>query len=102
MSEVAVAFPSEEASGEVIASRLRAAGIPARVDRGLHASWQVAGRGQITVFVEERDVKRAIEILGPQRLAGGPPERVLQVAIVVVAALIAFGVLAMLASRLGR
>jgi len=43
MAEVAVAFPNDETSTEVIASRLRSDGIAARVDRGLIGStWQAS------------------------------------------------------------
>lgn len=70
MGEVAVAFPNDETTAEVIASRLRQDGILARVDRGLYGSWQLPARGQITVFVAEKDAKRAHKILGTK-----PPER---------------------------
>src|SRR5260370_16056874 len=60
----AVAVPNDEASAEVMASRLRAAGIAARVDRGLYASYQTMPRNQITVLVDERHARRARKILG--------------------------------------
>jgi hypothetical protein len=63
MREVAVAFPTSEAAGEVIAQQLRSEGIFARVDRGLSGSYQVAQLGQITVFVDEAHAKRAREIV---------------------------------------
>jgi type III secretory pathway lipoprotein EscJ len=63
MGEVAVAFPFDETSGEVLASRLRAEGIRARVDRGLYGVWLTAQPGQITVLVDEKDAARAKEIL---------------------------------------
>lgn len=56
----------------MIASRLRSAGIAARVDRGLHGSWQVATAGQITVLVDERHAARAAELLD---LAPPAPDR---------------------------
>ena len=102
MSEVAVAFPNDETSGEVIASRLRAEGIPARVDRGLAGSWQVAPGGQITVLVDERHVEQARQIVGMPTRDNALPAVVLRAAIVVIVALIAFGMLAVLASRIGR
>ncbi len=65
MAEVAVAFPNDETTAEVIASRLRVDGIAARVDRGLYGSaWQMSARGQVTVFVDERVAERAHKILG--------------------------------------
>ncbi len=66
MREVAVAFPGDEPTADVIASRLRTAGIPARIDRGLWGSgYQVpTSRGQITVFVREDDAARAHDVLG--------------------------------------
>ncbi len=41
MAEAPVAFPNDETTAEVIASRLRTEGIAARVDRGLYGDWQV-------------------------------------------------------------
>lgn len=65
MREVPVAFPNDETSAEVIASRLRAERIPTRVDRALWGSYQVPlARGQLTVLVPERDAARAHEVLG--------------------------------------
>ena len=74
MAEVAVAFPNDETSAEVIASRLRADGIAARVDRGLIGStWQVSARDQVTVFVDERVAERAHKILGTRPREERPP-----------------------------
>lgn len=67
MSEVAVAFPNDEASAQVIASRLRAEGIAARVDRGLNGAWLTAASGQMTVVVDERDAEKARGIVGEKR-----------------------------------
>lgn len=67
MSEVAVAFPNDEASAEIIASRLRADGIAARVDRGLNGAWLTAASGQMTVVVDERDAEKAKAIVGEKR-----------------------------------
>lgn len=64
MTEVAIAFPNDEASASVIVSRLGAAGIAARIDRGLAASYQVAPIGHITVLVAEKDATRASTIAG--------------------------------------
>ena len=86
----------------MLASRLRAAGIASRVDRGLWGAWQVAQRGQLTLLVDERHAKRAAEILGPTRIDGGMPPLVLRAAIWIVAALILFGLVALVLSRLGR
>lgn len=64
MREVAVAFPRDEVSAQVLASRLRAAGLWARVDRGLYGSWQVGSPNQITVLTDSATAGRAREILG--------------------------------------
>ena len=75
MSEVAVAFPNDETSAEVIASRLRAERIPARVDRGLWGSgYQVpSARGHLTVLVRKQDAARAHEVLGTRPAEGREP-----------------------------
>jgi len=64
--EVGVAFPGDEPSAEVIASRLRAEGIAARIDRALWGSgYQVPSpRGHLTVLVREQDAARAHDVLG--------------------------------------
>ncbi|MDQ2953102.1 MAG: DUF2007 domain-containing protein [Chloroflexota bacterium] len=67
MSEVAVAFPNDEVSAQIIASRLRAEGIPSRVDRGLNGAWLTAASGQLTVVVDERDAEKARAIVGDKR-----------------------------------
>ena len=57
MSEVAVAFPNDETTAEVIASRLRADGIVARVDRvalALLATAVVVGVVAILVAIATR------------------------------------------------
>jgi len=57
MSEVAVAFPNDETTAEVIASRLRADGIAARVDRvalALLATAVVVGVVAIAVAIATR------------------------------------------------
>ena len=75
MREVAVAFPGDEPSAEVIASRLRAARIPARVDRGLFGSgYQVPlARGHLTVLVKAGDAARAHDVLGTRPAEGREP-----------------------------
>ena len=68
MSDVPVAFPNDETSAEVIASRLRAQGIAARVDRGLYGAYLSPMQGQLTVVVAEADADRARKIVGaPKR-----------------------------------
>jgi hypothetical protein len=71
MSEVAIAFPNDEANAQVIVSRLQIDGIVARVDRGLHAGWLTPAQGQMRVLVDERDAKKAREIVD----AGTPKRR---------------------------
>jgi hypothetical protein len=71
MSEVAIAFPNDETSAQVIVSRLQVDGIAARVDRGLHAGWLTPAQGQMRVLVDERDEKKAREIVD----AGAPRRR---------------------------
>jgi hypothetical protein len=91
-----VAFPNDETSAEVIASRLRADGIAARVDRGLHGSWQVPPGGQVTVLVDERVAERAHRILGTERReesAAGPFVR-LAVWLLVLALVVGVGAIA--------
>jgi len=102
MPEVAVAFPNDEPTAEVIASRLRADGIATRVDRGLHASWQVPSRGQITVLVAAGDVARARTILGTQSRAESPPSRWVGVAIVLLFGALAVGLLAVVLTIAAR
>ena len=67
MKEIGVAFPNDETSGQIIAERLRAAGIFARVDRGLYGSYQSGPRGQITVLVAEKDVEKARAVVAPRK-----------------------------------
>ena len=67
MSDVPVAFPSDETSAEVIASRLRTEGIAARVDRGLYGAYLAPMQGQLTVVVAEADADRARKIVGARR-----------------------------------
>jgi len=96
MAEVAVAFPNDEATAEVIASRLRADGIAARVDRGLiGTTWQVSARGgQVTVFVDERLAARAHRILGTKPLAARPPSSFERLAVVLLFVAVLIGLVA--------
>lgn len=74
MPEVPIAFPDDEATAEVIASRLRTEGIAARVDRGLWGGYQMpTARGHITVLVSERDAARAHDVLGTRPDEGREP-----------------------------
>jgi hypothetical protein len=102
MAEVAVAFPGDEPSAHVIASRLGAAGIPARVDRGLAASYQVGQRGQVTVLVNERHAKKAYKVLGtsPRRADMSEPVLRLEIVFVVVALAIGAAMIVVLISRM--
>ena len=95
MSEVAVAFPNDEPSGEVIASRLRADGIAARVDRGLSAGiWQISSRGQVTVLVDEAVAARAYKILGTTPPAAEAPSSFERLAVVFLLIALVVGVAA--------
>lgn len=96
MAEVPVSFPNDEPTAEVIASRLRADGIAARVDRGLHGSWQVPSRGQITVLVDERLAERAHQVLGTKRREESPvsPFLRLAVALLILALVVGVGAIA--------
>ena len=71
MSDVPVAFPDDETTAEVIASRLRAEGIAARVDRGLYGAYLSPMKGQLTVVVANADAERARKIVGQPRGAKG-------------------------------
>lgn len=102
MAEIPVAFPNDEVSAEEIAALLRAAGIPARVDRGLHGSWQVPSQGQMTVFVNAKDGARAHRVLGTtvrEEDAPGPATRVV-VAILIGA--VVLGIIAIAVTLLSR
>jgi hypothetical protein len=97
LNEVGVAFPTDEVSAELIASRLRDEGIPARVDRGLVGSYQVMPRNQVTVLVDERHAQRARELLGTA--SGDVPRSIplLRAAIAAVVGAIVVGVIAIVA-----
>ena len=102
MAEVPVAFPNDEASAEVIASRLREAGIAARVDRGLHGSWQVPAQGQMTVFVDARDAARAHEMLGTKLREDVAPGPLLRLAVAFLLVALVVGIVAIVATVAGR
>ncbi|MDP9282509.1 MAG: hypothetical protein M3P38_10485 [Chloroflexota bacterium] len=81
MSETPIAFPNDETTAEVIASRLRAAGITARVDRGLFGSGQVSASGQMTVFVDEGDAECAGKLVGKPARKSAPGLAILRLAL---------------------
>jgi hypothetical protein len=95
MSEVAVAFPNDEPSAEVIASRLRADGIAARVDLGLYGSMrQVSSRGHVTVLVDEAVAARAHRILGTTPRPAEAPSSFERLAVVLLLIALVIGVAA--------
>jgi hypothetical protein len=95
VAEVPVAFPNDEATGEVIASRLRADGIAARVDRGLSGSiWQVSSRGHVTVFVDASVADRAHRVLGTKPLEPRPPSAFARLAVALLVAALVLGLVA--------
>jgi hypothetical protein len=102
MTEVPVAFPNDETTAELIASRLRAAGIAARVDRGLYGSWQVPARGQLTVFVNRRNAKRAHDVLGTKPREESTSPLFLRLGIVLVAGALLVGMVAIVTQIAGR
>lgn len=102
MGEVAVAFPNDETTAGVIASRLRADGIAARVDRGLHGSWQVPARGHITVLVDERVAERAHKILGTKRREEGPPSPFARLAVALLVIALVVGLVAIVLTVITR
>ena len=96
MSEVGVAFPNDETTAEVIATRLRAEGIAARVDRGLSGSYQVPSRGHVTVVVQERDAARAHAVLGTKPRDAAAPGLFFRVAIGLLVVVLGFALFAVL------
>ena len=99
MDEVAVAFPNDEPSAEVIASRLRADGIAARVDLGLYGSMrQVSSRGHVTVLVDQAVALRAHKILGTTPRTAEAPSSFERLAVVflVIALVIGLAAIVML------
>jgi len=90
-----VAFPSDETTAEVIASRLRADGIAARVDRGLYgSSTQVSSRGHVTVLVDERVAEEAHKVLGTKRREESPPGPYARLAVALLIVALVVGVAA--------
>jgi hypothetical protein len=70
MAEVAVAFPLDEATAQLIVSRLGVDGIKARVDRGLSGAYLTNTANQLTVLVDEKDAKKAraiVDAASPKR-----------------------------------
>jgi hypothetical protein len=95
MAEVAVAFPRDEPSAEVIASRLRVDGIAARVDGGLSGSaWQVSTRGHVTVLVDEAVAARAHKILGTTPIAATAPSSFERLAVALLLVALVVGIAA--------
>jgi hypothetical protein len=102
MAEISIAFPNDEATAEVIASRLRAAGITARVDRGLFGSGQVSAQGQMTVFVDEGDADRARQLVGKPVRKSAPPLTILRLGVALALGALAVGVVAIVAAVAAR
>lgn len=97
-----MAFPSDETTAEVIASRLRADGIAARVDRGLYGSWQVPSRGHVTVFVDSRVAEQAHRILGTERRDESPPGPFSRLAVALLIVALAVGLVAIVLTVVAR
>lgn len=97
-----MAFPNDEPSAEAIAAGLRAAGIAARVDRGLHGSWQVPAQGQITVAVNARDAARAHKALGTKPRDDAAPGPFLRLAVAILLVALVFGIVAIVVTVAGR
>jgi hypothetical protein len=103
MSEVAVAFPNDETTAEVIASRLRADGIAARVDLGLHGATRlVPARGEVTVFVDARDAAKAHKVLGTKPRAARAPGSFERGAVVLLVVALAVAIVAFAAALVTR
>jgi len=102
VAEIPIAFPNDEATAEVIASRLRAAGITARVDRGLFGSGQVSARGQMTVFVDEADAGRARRLVGKAARRSAHSLTILRLGIALALGALAVGVVAIAAAVVAR
>ena len=98
MAEIPIAFPNDEATAEVIASRLRAAGISARVDRGLFGTGQVSARDQMTVFVDEGDAERARKLVGKPARKSAPSLAILRIAVALALGALAVGLVAIAAA----
>ena len=87
----------------MIASRLRADGIAARVDHGLYGSaWQMSARGQVTVFVDERVAERAHNILGTTPRTARAPSPFERLAVVFLFIAVAVGIAAIVMLAITR
>jgi hypothetical protein len=102
VAEEPVAFPNDETSAEVIASRLRADGIAARVDRGLYGAYQVPSRGQITVLVDRRVAARAYKILGTTPRTAKAPSSFERIAVVLLLIAVVVGIAAIVVLAVTR
>lgn len=102
MSETPVAFPNDETTAEVIVSRLRAAGITARVDRGLFGSGQVSARGQMTVLVNDSDAADARKLVGTATRKSAHSLAKLRLGIALALGALAVGVVAIAAAVAAR
>jgi hypothetical protein len=101
MPEVPVAYPNDETTAEVIASRLRAAGIAARVDRGLFGTGQVSAHGQMTVFVNEEESARARKLVGTTRRRSVHSVAILRLAVAFALGALLVGIVAIAAAVAG-
>jgi hypothetical protein len=102
MAEIPIAFPNDETTAEVIASRLRAAGITARVDRGLFGSGQVSARGQMTVFVDEGDAEHARKLVGKPARKSAHSLAIIRLGIALALGALAVGAVAIAAAVAAR
>ena len=102
MAEIPIAFPNDETTAEVIASRLRAAGITARVDRGLFGSGQVSARGQMTIFVDEDDAEHARKLVGKAVRKSAHSLAILRLAVALAFGALGVGVVAIAAAVAAR
>jgi hypothetical protein len=98
VAETPVAFPDDETTAEVVASRLRAAGIAARIDRGMFGTGQVPASGQMTVFVDEDDAERARKLVGKPARKSAPSLATLRLAVALALGALAVGVVAIAAA----
>jgi hypothetical protein len=102
VAEVAIAFPDDETNAEVIASRLRAAGINARVDRGLFGTGQVPPRGQMTVLVNDGDAARARKLVGEPARTSAPSVAILRLGVALALGALVVGIVAIVAALAAR
>jgi hypothetical protein len=103
VAEVPVAFPNDETTAQVIASRLRADGIAARVDRGLvGTTWQVSASGQVTVLVDERVAAKAHKILGTKPREATAPGSLAWLAVALLVLAVVVGLVAIVVTVVTR